>query len=248
MKTMIAVLLCLGMHLFTDASASPLSESIAAARTKYPELLDRESSISKQLRIRLDAHIKASFQAGGHELAGDYYLKEADKLAAEIAAEKANPKPLAPVVPAQDAVVTISPKSKILVPIGGAGRGKLTVDNGTSSHAIVKLINTSTDKKVCSFYIRPIDNLTVSTIADGQYKLIFCFGGEKLKGLDGFEVPTSSSEFRESLNYITDVTRTETPTGTNISTSTSAVTITLHEVVSGKAKTDKIPLTDFDKY
>jgi hypothetical protein len=136
----------------------------------------------------------------------------------------------------------------ILYPLVATGRGELTVDNGTTDHAIAKLIDTLTDKKVCSIYIQPFTKFTLREVPDGHYKLIFCFGGDTLQGRDGFAAPTSSSEFENRLHFRTITKRTPTENGVEIRTSTSVLTITLHEVISGNAETDGIPLAEFDKY
>ena len=139
-------------------------------------------------------------------------------------------------------------RSGVLFPLAGTGSGELTVDNGTSAHAIAKLIDTLTDKKVCSIYIQPSTQFTLSNVPDGRYKLIFCFGGETLQGSDGFLAPTSSSEFENRLDFQTITKRTPTDDGVEIRTSTSVLRITLHEVLSGNAETDRISLADFNKY
>jgi TPR repeat protein len=54
--------------------------------------------------------------------------------------------------------------------------GSLKVGNGTSTPAIGKLIDTFTDRKVCSFIILPKTALTIEHVPDGTYQLIFVFG------------------------------------------------------------------------
>lgn len=135
-------------------------------------------------------------------------------------------------------------KSRILTGIDSDARGGLIVDNGTSSDAIVKIINVATDKKTCSFLVAKSASFKIPNIPDGTYRLIFCFGGPDIIGQDKFVKPSGSSEFQDKLIYTTTTTRTET----SIRTSVPSFKVTLHEVVSGNAETDKISVAEFDKY
>jgi hypothetical protein len=84
----------------------------------------------------------------------------------------------------------------------------------------------------------------MAKIPDGNYRLIFCFGGKEITKVDKFVSATGSSEFEDRLNYEIRKVRSID----RITTYTNAYTVTLHQVLQGKAETDKISVSEFDKY
>ena len=122
------------------------------------------------------------------------------------------------------------------------GKGTLTLDNGLAEDAFVKMI--SNEKLVASFYVRGGERFTFDHVPDGLYKLIYCTGfGWDANGRD-FARGRHAVRYDEALNYAT----TRRNEGTTIITSTGVITLTLHKVANGNAKTTGIPLAEFDQY
>lgn len=122
--------------------------------------------------------------------------------------------------------------------------GGLSVHNGTTSNSIIKIISLATDKKAGSFFVRANGFFTMKEIPDGGYRLIFCFGGSEVVGVDKFKNPTGSFEFDNHLNFkVEKVSTTE-----GITTYTNNFRVTLHEVNNGNAKKHTISVAEFDKY
>ncbi len=57
-------------------------------------------------------------------------------------------------------------------------QGELTVDNGTSSHAVAKLVDIQADRNILSFVINARQKATIHAIPDGTYQLLFAFGDQ----------------------------------------------------------------------
>jgi len=85
-------------------------------------------------------------------------------------------------------------------------RGELTVDNGTSSHAVAKLINIQTDRKILSFVISARQQAAIHRIPDGTYQLLFAFGDQLYVGTDRFRSPHGLSKFVRHLTFDTKAT------------------------------------------
>ncbi len=122
------------------------------------------------------------------------------------------------------------------------GKGKLTLVNGLSEDAFVKMINQ--EKLVAAFYVRGGDRFTFDHVPDGVYRLIYCTGFGWNAGRRDFSRGRHAVRYDEALDYAT-TRRTE---GTTIITSTAVLTLTLHKVANGNTKTSDIPLEEFDRY
>lgn len=122
------------------------------------------------------------------------------------------------------------------------GRGKLTLDNGLTDDAYVKMI--SGQRLVTSFYVQGGKKFTFDHVPDGVYTLIYCTGFNWDADRRDFERDRKAHRYDDPLFYTT-TRRTE---GRMIITSTGVITLTLHKVHDGKAKTTDIPLDEFDRY
>ncbi len=120
------------------------------------------------------------------------------------------------------------------------GHGQLTIDNGTGSDAIAKLVSLSTNKSVYSVYIQANSTLVIDKISDGNYKLFFNLGSDWNKTNRAFAVNSSYEVFEETMNFIT----LEEADGYRYST----ISVTLNPVAGGGAKTDSINPSDFGNY
>jgi hypothetical protein len=123
-------------------------------------------------------------------------------------------------------------------------RGQLTVSNGTDHHAIAKLIDIDTDSKVLSFAIGARQQSTIYRIADGTYQLIFAFGDRVYAGTDRFESPSGFFKFDNSLSFATTYTADTVYYYKNY----TKLSVTLHTVLGGNAKTSSISRSDFERY
>jgi hypothetical protein len=237
-----------------------------AVLMRYPEIADPKSRISALYKAKKDAWIKSGMKEFPEP---SYVMALANEAAKELSDSGvpvianfgfgsmlmkpgASPSLLGqtrnqPEIDQGEALQRsewASSNSRVLTRLDSDARGALIVDNGTSSNAIVKIINTATDKKTCSFLVTRSQSFKIPNIPDGTYRLIFCFGGLDIVGKDKFAKSSGSSEFKDNLVYTTTTTRTET----SIRTSVPSIRVTLHEVVSGNAETDKISVAEFDKY
>ena len=77
----------------------------------------------------------------------------------------------------------------------GDSLGEFTVSNGTGTHAVAKFIDTRTDQKVLSFTIVANQQAYITSIPDGDYRLIFAFGDSLYVGTDRFAAPKGFSRF-----------------------------------------------------
>ena len=255
----------------SDESAKTRADSQAlkfeqAVLMRYPEIADPKSRISVLYKAKKDAWIKSGmkeFPESGYVMAlADEAAKELSDSGVSVIANfgfdsqlmkpGASPSLLGqtrnqPEIDQGEALPRgewAPATSRVLSRLNSEAKGALIVDNGTSSNAIVKIINNATDKKTCSFFVTKSESFKVPNIPDGTYRLIFCFGGTEIVGQDKFAKSSGSSEFEDKLVYTTTTTRTET----SIRTSVPSFRVTLHEIVSGNAETDKISVAEFDKY
>lgn len=123
-------------------------------------------------------------------------------------------------------------------------RGELAVDNGTPSHAVAKLIDTQTDQKILSFIIRAHQKATIYAIPDGNYQLLFAFGDQLYVGTDRFHSSHGFSKFVRPLEYETRVEED----GSGRTFYWSQLSVTLHPVFAGSAKTSPISQKEFERY
>jgi len=56
----------------------------------------------------------------------------------------------------------------------GSGNGSLTIRNGSSSHAVVKLVDTVLDTSVYTVFVRANNTVTIPRITDGSYRHALC--------------------------------------------------------------------------
>ena len=117
--------------------------------------------------------------------------------------------------------------------------GTLTISNGSSSDAVVKLITTS-GQKVYSVYVQKNNSFTIKNITDGNYRLLFVFGYNWDKVEQKFLLDPSAQSFNDTFNFKT--------TNTESDTEYSTYEITLNPVVGGTAETNPIDIGEFNNY
>lgn len=121
--------------------------------------------------------------------------------------------------------------------VGTSGKGKLTVDNGTSDDATVELVNTGSDYTSRYAYVQANHKLTLTGIEVGTYDLMFTSGANWVG--DDFTCSPSYSEFEKELVYSESVVANEREF--------HEMSVTLHEVPEGNVKTRTISRADFHR-
>ncbi|GAA3805242.1 hypothetical protein GCM10022226_26500 [Sphaerisporangium flaviroseum] len=110
------------------------------------------------------------------------------------------------------------------------GNGRLTVDNGGKSDAVLTLVRGST--KLTSFYVRKGRKVTVRGVPDGTYKIFFTGGADWDKKARAFTRNCTFERFQDTVRFRT------IRSATLIQFSTW--TITLQPVIGGNAKTNQV--------
>lgn len=123
-----------------------------------------------------------------------------------------------------------------------SGKGKLTLDNGLAEDAYVKLIWNG--KLAAAFYVRSHEQFTYSIIPDGTFSVIYCTGYGWDASVRNFARGRHARRYDDPISYATRRVRDDT----GVTTYTDVVTLTLHKVVDGNAKTSDASLEEFDRY
>ena len=117
------------------------------------------------------------------------------------------------------------------------GLGILTITNGTSLDATVKLITSGVGgQKVYWVYIRANNSYSIKNINDGIYRVLFSSGSNWDVGQRKFLVNPSAEFFDDNFDFETSDTQS------------TRYTLTLNPVVGGTATTSTIDPSEFDKY
>ena len=124
-------------------------------------------------------------------------------------------------------------------PFSFNGLGILSISNGSGSDAVVKLISNS-GKKVYSVYIRTNNSYSIKNIEDGIYRVLFSFGADWDSDQKKFLVNPNAEAFDDVFNFQT----IDDQDGSQY----KEYDITLNAVVGGKATTNPIDPSVFDKY
>jgi ribosomal protein L37AE/L43A len=147
-----------------------------------------------------------------------------------------------PQSPPQPVVTTVPVNNQIIVDAypQSTSKGELRIDNGTDYHAIVKVIDRMTDRKILSFVVCAHQKSHITAIPDGEYDLIFAFGDRLFEGTDRFHSPHGFSKFVKPITFTMRVTEE--------AIYWDQLSLTLHPVFDGKAKTTSISQKDFERY
>ena len=153
------------------------------------------------------------------------------------------------------------PNGTELVRLGSNGLGSLTIDNGTNTDAIVKLVGKpdgldqmyasnlkhpselNLDRKTYyEVYVDRSHKSVIEHIGQGAYRILFCLGDGWQEKTQEFANVQSYSEFEEPLLFDQPV---EEVTGGQ-ETHFHRYSITLHSVIEGTAKTNGITASEFN--
>lgn len=116
------------------------------------------------------------------------------------------------------------------------GNGRLTIANGTDMDAVAVLVRTYDRKPYRAMYIRAGENGVFTRVARGRYYLRFQFGIDWLRERRFCEI-RGISQFTETLDF------EEFFDGEAVNYTTFEVT--LHPVVGGNARTERISAAEF---
>jgi hypothetical protein len=124
------------------------------------------------------------------------------------------------------------------------GHGTLKIINGTSSHAVAKLVDTSKQAAVYTIFVRAHSDITIPAIPNGSYRLLFA-SGHGWDDIDGkFRQNTGTSSFEDSFDFTSE--RRQEADG--IHNYSHRMEVTLDPREGGTAKTDDISNNEFNKY
>ena len=128
--------------------------------------------------------------------------------------------------------------TNLIRPRSIGGRGVLRISNGTSSDAIAKLVDSTTNKTRRLVYIQASSDGTISGIDTGDYILKFSLGTGYAKDEGRFLYSQSYSKFDDILDF------REYRIGDEIRW--KEFEVTLNPVIGGNAQTSPISASDFE--
>lgn len=127
--------------------------------------------------------------------------------------------------------------TRITDDVGLSGHGELTISNGTTLDAVVRLYDTGSLTTARWFFVKAGARCSVKAIPEGAYTLAYTSGLDWIKALDTFRWNPTYHQFERSLTYSeqTDATGTEY----------HEISVTLHPVVGGNVRTKRISREEF---
>ncbi len=150
------------------------------------------------------------------------------------------------------AVPSLSPYDRSTDPPNGyvfrnqlrTGHGTLKIINGTSYHAVAKLVSTVTNKSVFTVFVSAGDQYTIRNIPNATFKLAFASGRRWNVLTDGFDEFAGVSIFRNSMTFDT----TTAVEGDQEVTYYHTMEVTLQPVAGGNARTDRVEPNVFEQF
>jgi len=125
-----------------------------------------------------------------------------------------------------------------------SGSGMLTIQNGTESDALVKVVSL-TGPKLWQKVLVPVGGeRKLEGVPNGHFLILFALADSIDAATGELNGNPRASKFEKSLAYTTS-TKLE---GQSIITTTTSYSLTLHPVVGGNAKTEKISVDEFKKF
>jgi hypothetical protein len=123
------------------------------------------------------------------------------------------------------------------------GYGTLTITNGTSNGAIVKLVSTQLNRSVFTAFVAPNSNYMVRNVPNGTYRLAYAIGRRFNALTDTFDRLYGISVFDKFLTYDTQVVE-ETD---GVRTYYHTFEVTLQPVAGGSARTSPLAAQSFEQ-
>lgn len=140
------------------------------------------------------------------------------------------------------------PNGTEITPARKNGHSMLTVDNGTSNDATIKLVYVDRPKKHYRFaYVKAKSKISLQNINSGNYYLQFCMGQDWDQQTKKFKRDLSYARFNEPMEF--NEFKEEISRDDKIieRVKYSRVSVTLHPVVAGTARTHSISKEDFEE-
>lgn len=122
--------------------------------------------------------------------------------------------------------------------VGRSGLGKLTVENGTTLDAVVRLVRNDNGQTARWFYVQAHSKETRGGIEPGSYSLVYTTGADWDGTAVAFRRSASYDAFDRQCEYL------ETPDGEDI-TRYRTISVTLQPVPDGNARTRRISREEF---
>jgi flagellar biosynthesis GTPase FlhF len=121
-------------------------------------------------------------------------------------------------------------------------KSSLKLMNGLTEDAYVKIVKDN--HAVASFYVRSNSNFAFTGIPNGSYRLMYCVGFGWDETSHDFRRGRSATVFDDSLDYSTRTVDSATVRTTYY----DELSLTLHKIKDGNAKTSEITPEEFDRY
>jgi hypothetical protein len=131
--------------------------------------------------------------------------------------------------------------AEIIASPEATGLGSLTIVNGLDVDALVKLFDPVARTVPRAIYIRARNEATLTDVARGSYRARFASGSEWDSRAHDFRRGAHYSEFSRPVIF----TETETETAKGTETTYARITLTLHRVPGGTARTTAIDRARF---
>jgi hypothetical protein len=122
---------------------------------------------------------------------------------------------------------------------GTGGHGKLTVENGTTEDAVVRVSDATTDQTVRWFFVKAHNSAHLSRIPQGSYRLTYTTGLNWVESDDAFSWQPTYNEFERTLDY----TEQRDSEGVQYHT----IRVSLNSVLFGNVRTRTITREEFLK-
>ena len=116
------------------------------------------------------------------------------------------------------------PNGKVLAQSPIAGEGVLTIENGTTHDAVVKLVDERVQRAVVEFYVHAGLQASAKRLPDGNFRVIFASGTDWDSERGMFTRDKTFAEFDDGLDFVT----TERVRDDGIQEQYSVFTLTLH--------------------
>jgi hypothetical protein len=117
------------------------------------------------------------------------------------------------------------------------GHGVLTVQNGTSEDAVVRLYDLHDERTICWFFVGQNDSASTGHIPEGDYGLTYTMGLDWIESEDAFRWQPSYGEYERAFRY----TEQRNSEGLQY----KEISVTLQPVHGGNVKTRSISRADF---
>jgi tetratricopeptide (TPR) repeat protein len=125
-----------------------------------------------------------------------------------------------------------------------SGSGILTIQNGTESDALVKVVSLSGPKLWQKVLVPVGGQRKIEGVPNGHFLILFALADSIDAATGELTGNPRASKFEKSLAYTTN-SKLE---GQSIVTTTTSYSLTLHPVVGGNAKTEKISVDEVKKF